>query len=329
MVKFELRYRGQSFEIPQIDVSRCRLQDAKLLIALLTNVSIQSMKLIGLTKAPMKGNLSEITLLQDAGLKYGKGKSSETVSITVMGEQQSRTTVDEIALEELCCKYTVVSDLECKFTPTSEVWQKLEKHSNSCDIHYINAPRPGKKLLVLDLDHTILDFSKDVSISAAAMKRPHLDDFLSKVYVHYDLCIWSQTRWTWLEVKLHELGMVTHPEYKICFCLDKTTMFRAPNTGEYVKPLAIIWTKCADFRWNSRNTLHVDDLRRNFELNPKNGILIEPFYRNETDEDDDELLHLSNYLLSISLAPDVLDFDHSCWRSFTLDNLTSKVEEKE
>ena len=143
-----------------------------------------------------------------------------------------------------------------------------------------------------------------------------------------------------------------------------------------------------------------------FELNPKNGILIEPFYRNgneakrmkkqmkahasqdqrrsridstkkrrnngltpsveqvflmpgfaqsgfkdgpvdlvgtssispseirdantlETDEDDDELLHLSNYLLSISLAPDVLDFDHSCWRSFTLDNLTSKVGEKE
>lgn len=34
-----------------------------------------------------------------------------------------------------------------------------------------------------------------------------------------------------------------------------------------VKPLKIIWDKHP--RWNASNTLHVDDLARNFALNPK------------------------------------------------------------
>jgi TFIIF-interacting CTD phosphatase-like protein len=33
------------------------------------------------------------------------------------------------------------------------------------------------------------------------MKRPGLDAFLASVSKHYDLCIWSQTSWRWLEVR--------------------------------------------------------------------------------------------------------------------------------
>jgi len=54
--------------------------------------------------------------------------------------------------------------------------------------------RPGKLLLVLDLDHTLLDFSKHSNDAAAlanphVMKRPHMDEFLATCYEHYDLVV--------------------------------------------------------------------------------------------------------------------------------------------
>jgi ubiquitin-like domain-containing CTD phosphatase 1 len=77
-----------------------------------------------------------------------------------------------------------------------------------------------KPLLVLDLDHTLLDFSsktlqRDGSTHvvgqglAAVMKRPYMDEFLTSCYQYYDLVVWSQTSWRWLETKLTELGMVS------------------------------------------------------------------------------------------------------------------------
>jgi hypothetical protein len=41
--------------------------------------------------------------------------------------------------------------------------------------------RAGKKLLVLDLDHTLLHFSNDPKVSAEAMKRPYMQTFMATV----------------------------------------------------------------------------------------------------------------------------------------------------
>ena len=46
--------------------------------------------------------------------------------------------------------------------------------------------------------------------------------------------------------------MIGHPLYKICFCLDKSTMFKLPLSGS-IKPLAIIWTKCGDSNNSNSN----------------------------------------------------------------------------
>lgn len=46
------------------------------------------------------------------------------------------------------------------------------------------------------------------------------------VYPHYDIVIWSQTHWRWLESKLVELGVIGGSRnYKICFVADRTCMF--------------------------------------------------------------------------------------------------------
>lgn len=210
----------------------------------------------------------------------------------------------------------------------------------------MNPPREGKPLLVLDLDHTLLDFSskslqRDVSTQtpgqgeAARMKRPYMDEFLTKCYQHYDMVVWSQTSWRWLETKLIELGMLTHPGYKFCFVMDKTSMFAIQSTKRngstvrhHVKPLQIIWSKFD--RWNSSNTCHVDDLRRNFALNQGSGIKVKAFYRKKSSAQRDvELLGLSNYLEMLAQSGasfDDVNFDD--WER-VLAGETSLIRKKE
>ena len=91
----------------------------------------------------------------------------------------------------------------------------------------MHPPREGKKLLVLDLDHTLLDFSDrdDHRDNEIVFNRPYMNDFLACVYKHYDIVMWSQTSWRWLEIKLIELGMLADQRYRISFVLDKTSMF--------------------------------------------------------------------------------------------------------
>ena len=152
-----------------------------------------------------------------------------------------------------------------------------------------------------------------------------MDYFLSELYPYYDIAIWSQTSWRWLELKVTELGMMTSETYKICFVLDKSNMFKVGLSAPYiqflswhclialniyvhniicyclivfeqfylsyvtcpfkspqldsgyVKPLHLIWSKHP--HWGKQNTVIVDDLERNFVLNPESGVLISAFYR--------------------------------------------------
>jgi len=138
-----------------------------------------------------------------------------------------------------------------------------------------------RRLLVLDLDYTLFD-CKGTAENISELSRPFLHEFLTACHAHYDIVIWSQTSWRWLEAKITELGMLTHPRYKLAFVLDRTAMFRITSrkgreqrTHE-VKALEVIWRKWPG-RWGPKNTVHIDDLGRNFALNPQSGLKIAPF----------------------------------------------------
>ena len=90
----------------------------------------------------------------------------------------------------------------------------------------------------------------------------YLLSYLLSSYLLHNFSLALKTSWRWLEIKLMELGLLTSMKYKLCFVLDKASMFKL-NTG-YVKPLHVIWNKMPS--WNRTNTLHVDDLERNFVL---------------------------------------------------------------
>jgi ubiquitin-like domain-containing CTD phosphatase 1 len=156
-------------------------------------------------------------------------------------------------------------------SPTEKIFKKFTANTS---VYIMNEPRENKPLLVLDLDHTLLDFSSktlqrdtgSTGAAANAMKRPHMDSFLTIAYQHYDLVVWSQTSWRWLETKLTELRMLTHSGYKFCFVLDKTSMFSIVSTKRdgtshqhQVKPLQLIWSKYP--RWD-RITLSISMIYR-------------------------------------------------------------------
>ena len=110
----------------------------------------------------------------------------------------------------------VIDDFELDFNAGSDEWmqhvaneENLRTFTEKTAIHIMNPPRPNKPLLVLDLDHTLLDFSSRQLLQtagaasaadhvAAAMKRPYMNEFLSTCYRHYDMVVWSQTSWRYV-----------------------------------------------------------------------------------------------------------------------------------
>jgi ubiquitin-like domain-containing CTD phosphatase 1 len=80
-----------------------------------------------------------------------------------------------------------------------------------------------------------------------------------------------------------------------------------------VKPLQLIWTKFP--QWGPHNTVHVDDLSRNFALNLTSGLKVSPYHRKKSSaRRDSELLSLARYLEDLALSGRNFDkVDFSRW----------------
>eukprot|EP01066_Platyproteum_vivax_P002802 Platyproteum_vivax@DN1350_c0_g1_i1.p1 len=224
---------------------------------------------------------------------------------------------------------TVVNDLNnWDFLPTDADnirtdlhIKRLNKAIAKTEIQFINPLRPGRKLLVLDLDYTLFDCKPNTLGSMADLKRPHLEYFLASVYPFYDLVIWSQTSWKWVELKCTELGLLTSNQYKLSFVLDQSSMFTVTSKtkeGEVkshqVKALEIIWAKLPTNQYGPKNTVHVDDLSRNFAMNPKQGVKVST-YRIVKKHTDQDLKILTTYLIKLAQLPDLSNVDHTKWKT--------------
>jgi ubiquitin-like domain-containing CTD phosphatase 1 len=332
-----------------------------------TNILPKRQKLVGLqaNQGGAKGVTDDLPL-SELKIKPVKGKKDDTSEVTTGSNTTNTNNVWEIIVHSFILMGTpeeaifidpkerddlpdVVDDFDFDFNAGSKEWmnhvavgENLKLFTEKTPIHIMNPPRDGKPLLVLDLDHTLLDFSSKSLLRrdtdqqeqqqqrpssndnhvAELMKRPYMDDFLSQCYQYYDLVVWSQTSWRWLETKLIELGMISNPNYKFCFVLDKTSMFTITSTRRrdvsrrsasssssssnssithHVKPLQIIWSKFTD-RWGCHNTVHIDDLSRNFALNINSGLKIKAYYRKKASSGrrDVELLGLTRYLIRLA-----------------------------
>ncbi|KAK9502035.1 hypothetical protein O3M35_012642 [Rhynocoris fuscipes] len=195
---------------------------------------------------------------------------------------------------------------------------KVDRRIKEYTIKVLNPPRPGKKLLVLDIDYTLFDH-RSVAEKGYELMRPYLHEFLTAAYKDYDIVIWSATSMKWIEEKMKLLGVSAHSDYKIAFYLDYLAMISV-HTPKYgviqVKPLGVIWGKFPD-EYNSKNTIMFDDIRRNFLMNPQNGLKIRPFKQAHLNRGTDrELLRLSRYLEAISSLDDLSQLNHRHWEKY-------------
>ena len=76
---------------------------------------------------------------------------------------------------------------------------KIDKRIQNYEVKKLNDPRPGKKLLVLDVDYTLFDHRSNAE-KAVELMRPYLHEFLAVAYVDYDIVIWCKFNLTTLEL---------------------------------------------------------------------------------------------------------------------------------
>ncbi|KAL8283726.1 hypothetical protein RQP46_005521 [Phenoliferia psychrophenolica] len=298
--------------------------DLKQLVWSLTSVPPARQKILGLVKGKLPPEEVEVCTF----LVEGKRKEFMMVG-TPEGEEHKEigapTGVPEVDID-----YAAKDAQAAQKRAAANVRnrRKLKEAGDALGtIELMNQPREGKKLLVLDLDGCILDTGlwKESNFVAEHFARPFLHDFLRAISPFYDIVIWSQTSWRWLETKLVELNLVgegSNPDYNIIFVLDRTPMFsvyseRAGQAFKHeVKALEIIWKKFPK-QYGPESTIHVDDLSRNFAMNPGNGLKVHAYKDAMVNQNTDrELAHVAKYMLQLANMPDVniSKMDHSRFR---------------
>ncbi|KAF9227726.1 HAD subfamily IIID h [Gyrodon lividus] len=316
-ISLSFAWAGKSFDLELAESDR--VFDLKACLMSLTNVPPERQKILGLVKGRLPPDQERISDLKiTAGRKF-----------TLIGTPAGDEIKDPSQLEFLP---DIVNDFDvdlaenplaaAAYRNDQRNIRKVKEATAKLQINIINPLRDGKRLLVLDIDYTILDTKPltSGSLPPAECARPHLHEFLEAIYPHYDICIWSQTSWIWLETKLVELGMIGSTRNYQVSLLDKTcmfTVFTERNGQPYnhsVKALQIIWNHFPQF--SAKNTIHVDDLSRNFALNPPEGLKIHAFKNAHTEQAqaDQELEKLARYLTHIASVSDFRTLKHKDWK---------------
>lgn len=308
-MKVIIKWSGKEYEIELTENDS--VEDLKCAIQKETGVRPERQKLLNLK---YKGKAAE-----DA-LKLSQIKLKNGFKIMMMGSLEEDIAEASTTPENLP---EVVNDLDIEDEEVAvenhDIYLgKVERRVKEYKIKILNEPRPDKKLLVLDIDYTLFDH-RSVAETGAELMRPYLHEFLKSAYEDYDIVIWSATGMKWIEEKMKLLGVTTNPDYKITFYLDSLAMISV-HTPKYgvinVKPLGVIWGKFKQY--DPTNTIMFDDIRRNFIMNPKNGLRIRPFRQAHFNRaTDKELLYLSKYLKDLALyCRDFSSVNHRHWESY-------------
>ncbi|XP_051136993.1 ubiquitin-like domain-containing CTD phosphatase [Andrographis paniculata] len=260
--------------------------------------------------------------LSDDSLLLSQIPLKSSLKMTMIGTVEDDIIVDPVESPEIIDDFELGQDEVVDIKDKEVNKQKLRRRIEQYKIELRTPCREGKKLLVLDIDYTLFDHRSPAE-NPLELMRPYLHEFLSAVYAEYDIIIWSATSMKWVELKMGQLGVLNNPNYKITALLDHLAMItvQSDNRGVFdCKPLGLIWAHFPEY-YSAKNTIMFDDLRRNFVMNPQNGLTIKPFRKAHANRNSDqELVKLTQYLLAIAELDDLSTLDHRNWESYNEDS---------
>ena len=185
----------------------------------------------------------------------------------------------------------------------------------------------NKKLLILDLDETLIHATKEPTTEDWSFelsqykvyKRPHLDQFLREIEEHYRISVWSSASDDYVE-KVVEL--IFPKDYPLVFVWGRskcTQQFDHQSINDlgysdyynhlnFAKILKKIKTRGIA---KLEETLIVDDTPRKSKYNYGNAIYPSEFNGNKNDE---ELKFLLTYLISIKNESNFRTIEKRNWR---------------
>ena len=303
-----------------VDVDdEANVSDLKNAIERVTSVRHSRCKLINLRlrgkPATDDAALSSIEKLPKVVMMMGQKEASYEAA----REAEARAAIDASNVED---DFEVDAGTTLSVCDNPTYQQKLQRRVENHQMKMIGEPRPGAKCLVLDVDYTLFDH-RTTAESARELQRPFLHEFLTRAYrAKFDIFIWSATSLKWIELKMGEMGVLAHEDYKVCGLIDSGAMVtvETPKYGVFnCKPLGYLFAKTwpTGVEYTPKNTIMFDDLSRNFIMNPQLGLKIRPFRNAHTNRATDiELLRLAEYIEALSELDDFSSLNHNRWERY-------------
>jgi len=236
-----------------------------------------------------------------------------TDGVTECAEVEMDTSVTEYTEVETGTSVTEYPEVETGTSVTnSDVVPKITIYSRTLINVYC---------LVLDMDGTLLDFTKPplsqsnrFSMFAPPepepVARPYLREFLQYVFKYFKkVSIWTAGTLSWYNKCFQKVLSSCIPEGKGFDFVYTRNHFAYVRV---VKPLTLVYANSPEY--NPLNTIIIDDNPNTYELNRKNAIGIKPFYYdlieqkylNDLDNYDFELLKLIK-VLQRKISGDLID----------------------
>jgi carboxy-terminal domain RNA polymerase II polypeptide A small phosphatase len=185
-----------------------------------------------------------------------------------------------------------------------------------------------KILLILDLDETLIHSTEEIPAGGSdftvfhyhVVKRPHVDYFIQECSRYFRLAVWSTGSDDYAEKIVENIFTSTvKPEFVWGRSKANYQPSRSRNEiislgfshYDYIKRLK----KIRPLGYSLERTLMVDDTPHKLKENYGNAIYIREF---NGEPEDEELLYLLSYLMTIKDCPDVLHVEKRNWRKNTL-----------
>ena len=172
-----------------------------------------------------------------------------------------------------------------------------------------------KNLLILDLDETLVYATKErirpdnesVAGSYFVFFRPHLERFLKKLDEFYQIAVWTSSNSNYAEAVVGALPFVSEPVFVWSRKRCTQVYDSEAHKFRFVKDLKKVRKRGYDLN----RVVVVDDSPKKLTRSYGNHVHIEPY---SGEREDDELLHLEEYLISIADSKTVRSMEKRFWR---------------